>query len=62
MNDLRDDKATAAPSLGENATVFLLFFGLALIDAIISFSWWTALFWVVIGLLFLLMTRRPTGR
>lgn len=59
MNETRDRTDRSAPSLAANATIFLLFFGVALLDAIISFSWWTALFWVVIGLAFLVMTRRP---
>ena len=48
-----------APSLGANATIFLLFFGYALIDSVTSFNWGVALFWIVVLLLFLLMTRRP---
>ena len=38
---------------GTNVTVFLLFFALALIDAIASRDWLRATFWFAIGLFFL---------
>jgi len=38
---------------GTNVTVFLLFFGLALLEAVETRNWLRALFWVVIGLVFL---------
>ncbi len=50
---------TRAPSLYANAAIFILFFGAALLSAIGTLDWSTALFWVVILWLFLLMTRRP---
>lgn len=50
-----------APSLYANAAIFLMFFGAALLAAIRALDWTTALFWMVICLLFLLMSRRPRG-
>jgi uncharacterized membrane protein len=41
------------PSLGANVTVFLLFFGVALLDALRSQDWLRAAFWIAIGLVFL---------
>jgi hypothetical protein len=38
---------------GSNVAVFLLFFGLALLDAIRSGDWLRAAFWLAIGLVFL---------
>lgn len=58
MNETKQGPVRA-PSLAANATIFLLFFGMALLEAITSTRWWLALFWVVIGLLFLVMSRRP---
>jgi hypothetical protein len=39
--------------VGSNVTVFLLFFGIALLDAIQSHAWVRAVLWVAIGLVFL---------
>ncbi len=38
---------------GTNVTVFLLFFGIALLDAVQSQAWLRAAFWLAIGLVFL---------
>lgn len=38
---------------GTNTAVFLIFFGLALVDAITSGNWLRSAFWVIVGLLFL---------
>jgi hypothetical protein len=38
---------------GTNVTVFLLFFGIALLDAIQSHDWLRAALWLAIGLVFL---------
>jgi hypothetical protein len=38
---------------GTNTAVFLIFFGLALLDAITSGNWIRSAFWIVVGLLFL---------
>jgi hypothetical protein len=38
-------------------TIFILFFGIALLDAIRGGQWPRVLFWVVIGLLFFLADR-----
>jgi hypothetical protein len=40
--------------LGSNFTIFLLFFGIAAIDAFQSGQWLKSLFWVAIGTVFLL--------
>ena len=48
--------------LGTNFTIFVLFFGIALIDAFQSRSWLRAAFWCAIGLGFLAadtLKRRP---
>lgn len=39
--------------LGTNVTVFLLFFGLALLDALRSHDWLRSVFWCAIGIVFL---------
>lgn len=39
--------------LGTNVTVFLLFFGIALLDAIRGREWVRAMFWLAIGIVFL---------
>jgi hypothetical protein len=39
--------------LGTNVTVFLLFFGIALLDAIQGREWVRAAFWLAIGIVFL---------
>ena len=40
--------------LGSNVTVFLLFFGIALLDAFQKGDWLRAMFWCGIGVVFLL--------
>ena len=44
----------------EGLTVFLLFFGIALLDAITSAHWVRAAFWLAIGVGFVLLDRRTT--
>jgi hypothetical protein len=39
--------------LGANVTVFLLFFGIALLDALKSSDWLRAALWFALGLVFL---------
>jgi hypothetical protein len=39
--------------LGQNVTVFLLFFGVALLEAIQSRNWIKMVFWLAIGTVFL---------
>jgi hypothetical protein len=39
--------------LGSNVTVFLLFFGLSLLDAVRSHDWTRALLWLALGFVFL---------
>jgi len=45
---------------GTNITVFLLFFGLSMLEAFGSRNWITAALWLVVGILFLRtdLTRR----
>ena len=38
---------------GTNVTIFLLFFGLSLVEALQTRDWLRAAFWVAIGLVFL---------
>jgi hypothetical protein len=38
---------------GTNITIFLLFFGLTLLEAIQTRDWLRAIFWLLIGLAFL---------
>ncbi len=42
------------PRLGTNVTIFLLFFGVATLEAFQTRNWLKALFWVAIGVVFLL--------
>lgn len=44
--------------LGNNFTVFLLFFGVAALEAFESRSWLKALFWLAIGIVFLAADNR----
>ena len=48
--------------LGPNVTVFLLFFGISLLDALGGGDWLRAAFWLAIGVVFLradALKRRP---
>jgi hypothetical protein len=40
-------------SFSTNFTLFILFFGLALLEAIQTRNWLTVLFWIAVGILFL---------
>jgi uncharacterized membrane protein len=42
------------PRPGTNVTIFLLFFGVATLEAFQTRNWLKALFWVAIGVVFLL--------
>ena len=46
------------PSISSNMTVFVLFFGLALLDALQTRSWLRVTFWLAIGAGFLVARRR----
>jgi hypothetical protein len=46
------------PRLGSNFALFLLFFGLALIEALQTRDWLKALFWAGIGVVFLYADQR----
>jgi len=43
-------------------TVFLVFFGLSLIEALQYRSWWAALFWLVIAVAFALLSAHGRRR
>ena len=43
-----------------NFTIFLLFFGIAFLDAVRGGQWWRVLFWAAIGTLFFWADRRRT--
>jgi hypothetical protein len=47
--------------MGTNVTVFLLFFGVALLESVQSRNWLKAIFWVAIGFVFLLADRQKVG-
>ena len=40
-------------SLGAGFTIFLLFFGMAAVDAVQTGNWFRAVFWVAVGCAFL---------
>ena len=40
-------------STSTNMTIFVLFFGISLLDAIASHNWARSAFWLLIGLMFL---------
>lgn len=40
--------------LGQGFTVFILFFGIALLDAVHSFDWLRIVFWLATGLVFII--------
>jgi hypothetical protein len=47
--------------LGSGFTVFLLFFGVAILEAFQTHNWLKAVFWLAIGFIFLIMEtgKRP---
>ena len=45
-----------------NFTIFILFFGIALLDAILGGHWLRILFWLGIGALFFLADRRQLAK
>jgi hypothetical protein len=47
--------------LGQNAAIFLLFFGIAMLDAIRSSDWLRAGLWFALGLAFLWGDIKPKG-
>jgi hypothetical protein len=44
-------------STSTNVTIFILFFGISLLDALASRNWWRSAFWLAIGLVFLIANR-----
>jgi hypothetical protein len=48
------------PALGSNFALFLLFFGVAALDALSDGSWLRAGFWAAIALIFLRADQRTT--
>lgn len=49
-------------TLGEHMTLFLLFFGVSLLDALSSRVWWRAAFWLAIAIIFALLAWRGQRR
>lgn len=52
-------------SLGTNFTVFLLFFGVAALEAVQSRNWLKCIFWLAIGIVFLVadnLKRMPINK
>ena len=45
-----------------NLTIFLLFFGIALLDAIRGGYWLRVVFWLLVGALFYLADRRQLAK
>lgn len=43
-------------------TIFVLFFGIALLDAVGGGQWWQVAFWIAIGLAFVILGRMRRGR
>lgn len=48
-------------TIGTNLVIFLLFFGVGLLEAIQSANWGKATFWVVIGIVFLVADNFKQG-
>ena len=49
-------------SMSNALTIFVLFFGIALLDAIALRLWWIALLWVAIGGVFVALAARGRAR
>jgi hypothetical protein len=47
--------------LSTNFTIFLLFFGVSLLEAFQTFNWVKAVFWMLIGVVFLVADNLKTG-
>jgi hypothetical protein len=47
-------------NLGANFAVFVLFFGVSVLEAFQTRNWLKALFWLAIGIVFLLADRKAT--
>jgi hypothetical protein len=47
--------------LGANTTVFLVFFGISLLDAIVSRRWLNVVLWAAFGALFIRADNRKTA-
>ena len=43
------------PAPGVNMAIFILFFGLATIDAVQLHAWWRVMFWLATGFVFLVV-------
>lgn len=50
---LVEEATLQAVKLGANVTIFLLFFGISLLDAVRSHDWLRASLWLALGLVFL---------
>lgn len=54
MDGVLTEASMKGVSLGANFTVFLLFFGIATLEAFQERNWLKASFWLAIGIVFLL--------
>ena len=43
----------------QTMTIFVLFFGISLLDALTSHNWWRASFWILMGVVFYVAARAP---
>ena len=50
------------PSVSTAMTIFLVFFGLSLIEALAYRSWWAATFWLVIAVAFAVLGARGKAK
>jgi hypothetical protein len=50
---LPKEASVQAVKLGANVTIFLLFFGISLLDAVRSHDWLRAVLWLALALVFL---------
>jgi hypothetical protein len=48
-----EEKSTKKLKFGTNFTIFLLFFGIATLEAFQTYNWLKAIFWVAIAIVFL---------
>lgn len=50
------------PSYLDSLAVFVLFFGISVLDAFASRVWWRVAFWLLIGTAFAVLARKGRGR
>jgi hypothetical protein len=62
FNSSLGEVAMSRIRFGTGFTVFVLFFGIAALDAIRTREWLRVAFWMAIGAVFLLLDRKPVNR